>query len=366
MANAIYKLKDVFTIENVIAFFKEHISWFLKHFTMDHFWHICSNIKRFMECRDFKKNFATFVCPKCGKTAVRPNTCKSRLCPTCGKPYSDNIAENFANKMIHKKHRSILFSMPDYLWNFFIGKTHLLAIISNRLYELFKKYLFEKHKITRFGFSVFFHTFGRDIKFYPHLHIIITEGGFDDNRIWKNVTYFHWAFFQNSWKKIISDVLKNNLPESNSLKNALNRLWEKNSNIYFNLKGQTIKNSISAVKYLTRYLARPPIAEHRITHLDNNSVSFWYKDVKSKDSKNVSLTLFQFIGKLLIQIPPKNFKMVRHYGIYARHIDEDFRFFLSFLVSRKNKTQRKKSWEQKIFEWLGINPLLCPKCNTKE
>lgn len=178
MNTSIYKLKDIFTIENVIAFFKKHILWFLKYFSLEHIWHICHNIKRFMKCKDFKENHAVFKCPVCNSIAIRPHTCKSKLCSSCGKVYSDNIAENFYHRMINKKHKSILFSIPDYLWNLFIGNIQMLADISDQLYQTFQKYFYDKAEINNFGFSVFFHTFGRDLKFYPHIHIVITQGGF--------------------------------------------------------------------------------------------------------------------------------------------------------------------------------------------
>ena len=33
------------------------------------------------------------------------------------------------------------------------------------------------------------HTFGRDLKWNPHIHCLISEGDYSDNGFWRNVNY---------------------------------------------------------------------------------------------------------------------------------------------------------------------------------
>jgi hypothetical protein len=363
MSTAIFKLKDIITVDTLKLFFQTYKDFFIKYsFSKEFLQHIKRTLIRFLRCRDYKKNFAVFVCSSCGHSAVRPNTCKSKLCPTCGKVYSEHITQNFLAKMIDKKHRHILFTLPDYLWNFFIGRQHLLAQVSDALFNLFKLQ-FAKSKVKHFAFSVFFHTFGRDMKFNPHLHIIITEGGFSEASVWKDVTHFPWQVFCKSWKKILSDVLSPLKFEITDLQTAINRLWSEESSVFFNVKGETLHNPKATVKYLGRYLARPPIAEYRITFFDGNIVRFWYIDLHDKSKRTIELPLLKFIGRIILQIPPDNFKMVRHYGLYARHIASSLKSTLTSLRKSQLTKAYFLSWQAKIFRWIGINPLLCPNCN---
>jgi len=363
MSTAIFKLKDIITIETLKLFFQTYKDFFIKYsFSKKFIRHIKNTLIRFLRCRDYKKNFAVFVCSSCGHSAVRPHTCKSKLCPTCGKIYSEHITQNFLSKMIDKRHRHILFTLPDYLWNFFIGRQDLLAQISDALFNLFK-FQFAKSKVKYFAFSVFFHTFGRDMKFNPHLHIIITEGGFTDSFIWKNVSHFPWKVFDKSWKKILSDVLSPLKSDITTIQSAISKLWREDSSVFFNIKGDTLHNPNSTIRYLGRYLARPPIAEYRITFFDGNIVRFWYIDLHDKSKKFIELPILKFIGRIILQIPPDNFKMIRHYGLYARHISSSFK---SSLTSFKTMNLSKKyflSWQAKIYRWIDFNPLVCPKCN---
>ena len=256
------KLKDIINIDNLKLFFNNFTSYLLSIFTREHLFFIKHTLNKFLFCRDLKNNSTFFKCPKCDSTHIRPNTCKSKFCPSCGKIYAENIANNFLNKMIKQNHRHILFTIPSYLWNFFKGNFQLLTLISDSLFNIFKSH-FDSHKIKYFGFSVFFHTFGRDLKFNPHLHIIITEGGFSHDLKWKNLNFFPWQKFNNPYKYIISSALQS-LPSSIHLTKAINTLWKEDSSVFFNVKGETLYNPKMAIKYLGRYLARVPIAEYKI------------------------------------------------------------------------------------------------------
>ena len=359
-----FTLKDIFTIKNLKDCCNNNNPYFHSVFSKEHYRHIKQTIINFLECCDYNKNYGIFKCPICDKKAVRPHSCKSRICPPCGKMYSQDIAANFANRMINKPHRHMLFTMPDYIWNFFIGNFKLLAKLSDLLYIEFKAY-FKKHNIINFAFSVFIHTFGRDLKVNPHLHIIITEGGFNKNNTWKKLTCFHWEDFEFPWKIIITSILENNLPYSKELYAATNKLRKKESSIIFNVKGETLKNPEKTIKYLGRYLARAPIAEYKITALDNYSVTFWYNDIKDKQRKICTLPIDVFIKKLILQIPPKSFKMVRHYGVYARNISKKIKQIIKSSFSKYKFKLKRISWQQRIHNWIGINPLICPKCKVE-
>ena len=104
-----------------------------------------------------------------------------------------------------------------------------------------------------------------------------------------------------------------------------------------------INNIFEIAKYIGRYLARPAIAEYRITDITDSSVTFWYQKPDSPKKIFLTLPMTQFIGRLLAHIPPKNFKMIRRFGLYSR---------------------RYISWDERIFKTFKTNPLICPKCNS--
>ena len=45
------------------------------------------------------------------------------------------------------------------------------------------------------GFIMVLHTFGRDLKWNPHIHCLISEGGYSDDSFWRNVKHFDYTFY---------------------------------------------------------------------------------------------------------------------------------------------------------------------------
>lgn len=77
------------------------------------------------------------------------------------------------------------------------------------------------------------------------------------------------------------------------------------------------KNYIELIKYVTRYVARPVMAESRIIDYNGTYVTFWYQ--RHKDDKIVieKVHVYEFIARLIIHIPEENFKYIRFYGAYC-------------------------------------------------
>jgi hypothetical protein len=79
-----------------------------------------------------------------------------------------------------------------------------------------------------------------------------------------------------------------------------------------------------AAKYVGRYIARPAIAESRIQGYDGKTVAFSSEDHETGETKLETLletlSVLQFIGRLIMHIPQKGYQMVKRYGLYARHI----------------------------------------------
>ena len=91
---------------------------------------------------------------------------------------------------------------------------------------------------------------------------------------------------------------------------------------YVYAKPNKCKPSV-VMKYIGRYLGRPVIATSRIDNYDGDMVTFHYN--RHEDDKLITETIpaLEFIQRLIRHIPEKHFKMIRYYGLYARHRKED-------------------------------------------
>ena len=51
------------------------------------------------------------------------------------------------------------------------------------------------------------HTFGRDLKWNTHVHMMVTEGGKGKQTIWRSFKYFSYEALRKRWQKILLDEI---------------------------------------------------------------------------------------------------------------------------------------------------------------
>ena len=74
----------------------------------------------------------------------------------------------------------------------------------------------------------------------------------------------------------------------------------------------------SVVEYLGRYTHKIAISNHRIKSIDNENVTFDYKDYRVAGvKKQMTLTHQEFIRRFTLHILPKRFVKIRHYGFLS-------------------------------------------------
>ena len=357
--NTNIKLKDIFTIQNQNKLFSLNPTFWNK-FDPDHLQYFKDSLENFRNCRNPLFAKVIFSCYQCSFKAYRPVPCKSRFCPSCGIKYAEKWAQGIMNSLIDVPHRAVIFSMPKELWNLCIHDRNILKDFSDAINEIFT-FQFNKDKIFDFGLIINIHTFARDSSFNTHFHALLTNGGFTSKGKFKSKWYFPFKTFRKSWRKKVVDIIKKYHSDRSDIKSLISNCYKKEFTIC--LKGKKIKNDLKSIKYFGRYLARPAIAEYRITNFDGCNVTYWYKDLKTNSKITITLDVITFMGRLVQQIPPKGFKMVRRYGIYARRKSD----FLKTILNRyKLKTLFNSNpipWNERIKKLTGTDPLICPRCN---
>ena len=118
------------------------------------------------------------------------------------------------------------------------------------------------------------------------------------------------------------------------------------------------------IKYISRYLGRPVIASSRIDHYDGEQVTFHYN--RHEDDKLISETVpaLNFIERLIVHIPEKHFKMLRYYGLYAKHHKQEKKLRKCLSNEKRRFLASIQDWRNSILLSFGYDPLRCPKCGT--
>ncbi|MFB4165675.1 transposase zinc-binding domain-containing protein, partial [Alteribacillus sp. JSM 102045] len=136
-------------------------------------------------------------------------TCKSRFCHRCGKKYTDDWAKKQEEMIFNVPHRHMVFTVPKEIRSVFFQDFKKLNEISEEVADVFRYYFHHRSKKREFkvGVITVIHTFGRDLKFHPHIHVLVTEGAMDYQKEWVPVEYISYEFLRKSWQKLLMDKM---------------------------------------------------------------------------------------------------------------------------------------------------------------
>ena len=330
-------------------------------------------VKKVINCSLHNLGSSIYVCPNDNELYFCHHTCKSKLCSSCGIKSQKNISQNILEKCIKFKHRHITFTIPKSLTVWFFNDLYsnnlLFEAVNDTLYSIVngkvkkgRKYYWKYSP----GFFAFLHTFGRPLNFNPHIHVIIAENIIDKNKNIKNFNYFNYDALSKRFMKVLLDKMLKYFGNSlfKSTKNEMYLKYKNGFYVHNNLEDDGYKfNSIEElIRYVTRYCARPVIAESRILNYDGQNVTWCYSDHTFEDYHQITETAFSFITKLLQHLLPSNFKSIRSYGFYnksSKLCDNIIR------VISKEKVKFKRNllkWKNLILTSFKRIPIKCPKC----
>ena len=325
---------------------------------------VLDNINRMILCHDPSYGGAFFGCPHCGNLKFVPFSCKSRFCPSCGNVYNQKRAFRMSCKLVSCIHRHCVFTIPEELRIFFLKDHSLLNCLFHSVRDVVLRMFFKMNKSELFtpGFICVLHTFGRDLKWNPHIHALISEGGAGNIIPWRPNPHFDYDFLRLAFRKVLLDQLSLKLgPPFKKLKNQIYK--DHPEGFYVRAKPNLCSPDIT-IKYISRYLGRPVIATSRMDAYDGDSVTFHYQ--RHEDHKTITecIPAIDFIKRLILHIPDKHFKMVRYYGIYAKHHKQEKNLRKCLSKQKQHYLSRLLDWRNSILLAFGYDPLRCPKCGT--
>lgn len=346
---------------------EDHWNGFLKIYENKIRDNVKKEVEKVLKCKDTKYGFIELKCDKCNTTKKIGFTCKSRFCTSCGKIYTDNWIDNMLGNLINVKHRHIVFTIPEELRKFFGIDRQRLKILPKCAARAVTSWMHSLNKKEEFtpGIVTVIHTFGRDLKWNPHVHMMVTEGGKGNITEWRHIRYISYESLRKRWQKILLDEITNISGNTKEVKLLKNKLYkEKDKGFYVYAKTE-IKSAKTAAKYVGRYVGRPAIAESRILKYDGKNVT--YKYTRHEDNKVIVETVhvYEFIKRIIRHIPEKNFKMIRYFGIYSRRSKCKVNFIK--MIDKMVLSIRKSiaNWENRILAITGVDPCKCPNCNNK-
>lgn len=237
--------------------------------------------------------------------------------------------------MFQIPHRHLVLSIPSILWPYLKQDRNLWKVYMDSAIDACNDYfpkLMRKHN-ANVGIIVILHPFGKDMKFQPHLHLIVTEGAFCNNGKFIKQEFIPARNFARVWQYHVSK----NLQSAGVPNEIFTYTFNEYDGFYVWVhKAGRIKNPKLIAKYLGRYVRHPAIANSRLTYFNGINVGFFYEEHRETDviRHDKVMKVDDFISALLQHIPEHQFKMIRYYGAYARRTKRIFKSYLQSSIKQ--------------------------------
>lgn len=320
------------------------------------------NINKMIHCGDPSFGGAMYGCPHCGKLKFVPFRCHSRFCPTCGNKYAMERTTSMSFKLVNVTHRHCVFTIDENLREFFLKDRSLLDCLFHSVNSVISRMFHKLNKSKNFtpGFIMVLHTFGRDLKWNPHIHCLISEGGYSDDGFWRPVKYFDFTYLRNAFRTALLNEMEAKI--GSSFKKVKAKCYSEHQQGFYVYAKPSVCDPKTVVKYIGRYLGRPVIATSRIDKYDGEMVTFHYNRHEDEQYVEETIPAMEFIQRLIRHIPEKNYKMIRYGGLYARHREIDSKLYHAISKSKHHVYRSFNQWRTAILSSFGYDPLTCPDC----
>ena len=324
-------------------------------------------VDRIRSCGCMSEGYYTYICEHCQEIKYSPFHCHSRFFPSCGVANILKKTDFILKRIVKAPHRHIVFTIPDSLRELFqLHRSTCFNILFDAVSDTlnYSIHNFKKSERYTLGFISCLHTFGRDLKFNPHIHVLFCEYASGITTPYKKV-FLPFDKLRKSFQYTLLSKLEDAFGKI-KFRALKNKIYANSSNgFYVYAKDNSSIDTKSTISYIIRYSCRPAIAESRIIYYDGKIVKYWYD--RHEDGKRVvdTLSVFDFIKLLIIHIPDKYFNMIRYYGFYLKPLRSSnklFKLFNDYYFKARNCIS---SWRNRLIYFFGNDPLICKSCGKE-
>jgi len=323
------------------------------------------------------------VCLDCGAERPSYNSCRNRHCPKCQALAQARWVSARGERLLPVSYFHAVFTLPAELRS--IAKLNrrtvfeaMLRAASGALIELG---LDQRRLGGLLGVTTVLHTWTRELVFHPHVHCIVTGGGFSveaDRWVPGHARYlFPVRVLGELFRGKLCDALSKlehagelRLPDTvgprdpQAFDNLLRRLYRKPWVVYAK---RPFGGPEQVLRYLGRYTHRVGLSNQRLVSLDERGVTF-----RTKNGKTVTLEPVAFLARFVEHVLPSGFVKIRHYGLLApKNISTHFAragVLLDCVTGTGHVPPPASAhdgsgdWRRLLFELTGIHFGVCHLC----
>jgi hypothetical protein len=291
------------------------------------------------------------------------HTCKSKSCPSCGQRATLLWQREQWFALPDIPYSGIAFTMPDVLWPIFRQNRQLLHDLPALAAAVIQQWVKTKYGV-RVLIVVVPHTFGRRLNFNVHLHVMVSAGGLKESESrWIARVHFDRQKLMRMWRYAVitylGTALKKGLIASTLSTEDLRVLLETQYERWWNVYVDSIRSKWHFLRYVARYVRRPPIAQHRFTKVTDLEVEFLTKDLKKRCVVTTRYSIMEFIDALAAHVQDRYRHAMRYFGLLAprtKHTTSSAVFAL--LGQTRRPRPQRLDWANSLRKYFQVDPLV--------
>jgi hypothetical protein len=269
-------------------------------------------------CRTPETGGHLHACGACGTRGFFWHSCNHRSCPLCGKAATARWVERELSKRVGAPYFMVTFTLPEELRPLFFTpaarEVHQLffaaaaASLTGTLAS--PKWL----GAATCGFTMVLHTWNRRLLFHPHLHCIVPGAGIDAAGKVVRVRNANFLVPQPVLRKAFRARFREGLAAltaQHALPAVDAAVWDKDWGVHL----QPFGDGRRAIQYLGTYVCRTAIGDSRILAMDDDTVTFRWKDRANGDApRTETIPGVEFVARYLRHVLPRGMRAIRYHG----------------------------------------------------
>jgi hypothetical protein len=267
----------------------------------------------------------------CGQEKVQYHACGNRHCPHCGQAKRAAWVAARKTELLPTSYYHIVFTLPHEFNGLIMGnrKALLSLLFASAAETLLTLGRDTKYVGGELGITMVLHTWGQELSFHPHVHCIVSGGGYDAAQgrwIPAKRANGKFLFPISSLRKVFKGIFLKRLRQCSGLSLAgidLAECIELAGNKQWNVYAKApFGGPAQVIEYLGNYTHKVAITPKRIVSVTEQEVRFRYKDyADGNKEKEMTLSQEEFLRRFEQHILPRGFVKVRYYG-YLRNKDK--------------------------------------------
>ena len=324
-------------------------------------------------------------CGHCGHQRIAYNSCRNRHCPKCQTLARQQWLDRRKQELLPIPYFHLVFTIPPSVAGLALQnkKTVFDILFRTSAQTLLTIAADPKHLGATIGFFSILHTWGQNLLFHPHVHCVVTGGGLaPDGECWiRSRPHFFLSvrvlsrLFRHLFLAALDQAFIRgqlqfygalaHLDQTGSFEKYLEPAKQAEWVVYAK---PPFGSPSHVIEYLGRYTHRVAICNQRLLAMDQEQVTFQYKDYRSQypqRSRAMRLPAEEFLRRFLLHVLPSGFQKIRHYGLFSnRYRVQNLAACRALLLGPRSELLPSHAQVEEVRATIIETAARCPRCGV--